>query len=173
MIISINLIRTTFFFIEDVTLIKGTGPVDIDISTRSDVFINAICAALRSNIVEANIEIQDLVRCIKDISFRVSCQRNFGLTPDTITVVEAEVEVEVEVEAEPEIVEEIKEVVIENLQDEKEEKGLLIDLLDGTIKQVTAKIRTAELSDEQRLELIELEEANKNRAIVIAAINEA
>jgi hypothetical protein len=148
-----------------VTLIKGTGPVDIDISTRSDVFINAICAALRSNIVEANIEIQDLVRCIKDIPFRVSCQRNFGLTPDTISVVE--------VEAEPEIVEEIKEVVIENLQDEKEEKGLLIDLLDGTIKQVTAKIRTAELSDEQRLELIELEEANKNRAIVIAAINEA
>jgi hypothetical protein len=169
MIISINLIRTTFFFIEDVTLIKGTGPVDIDISTRSDVFINAICAALRSNIVEANIEIQDLVRCIKDIPFRVSCQRNFGLTPDTISVVE----VEAEVEAEPEIVEEIKEVVIENLQDEKEEKGLLIDLLDGTIKQVTAKIRTAELSDEQRLELIELEEANKNRAIVIAAINEA
>lgn len=165
MIISINLIRTTFFFIEDVTLIKGTGPVDIDISTRSDMFINAICAALRSNIVEANIEIQDLVRCIKDIPFRVSCQRNFGLTPDTISVVE--------VEAEPEIVEEIKEVVIENLQDEKEEKGLLIDLLDGTIKQVTAKIRTAELSDEQRLELIELEEANKNRAIVIAAINEA
>jgi len=165
MIISINLIRTTFFFIEDVTLIKGTGPVDIDISTRSDVFINAICAALRSNIVEANIEIQDLVRCIKDIPFRVSCQRNFGLTPDTISVVE--------VEAEPEIVEEIEEVVIEDLQDEKEEKGLLIDLLDGTIKQVTAKIRTAELSDEQRLELIELEEANKNRAIVIAAINEA
>lgn len=165
MIISINLIRTTFFFIEDVTLIKGTGPVDIDISTRSDVFINAICAALRSNIVEANIEIQDLVRCIKDIPFRVSCQRNFGLTPDAISVVE--------VEAEPEIVEEIKEVVIEDLQDEKEEKGLLIDLLDGTIKQVTAKIRTAELSDEQRLELIELEEANKNRAIVIAAINEA
>jgi hypothetical protein len=169
MIISINLIRTTFFFIEDVTLIKGAGPVDIDISTRSDMFINAICAALRSNIVEANIEIQDLVRCIKDIPFRVSCQRNFGLTPDTISVVE----VEAEVEAEPEIVEEIKEVVIENLQDEKEEKGLLIDLLDGTIKQVTAKIRTAELSDEQRLELIELEEANKNRAIVIAAINEA
>lgn len=169
MIISINLIRTTFFFIEDVTLIKGAGPVDIDISTRSDMFINAICAALRSNIVEANIEIQDLVRCIKDISFRVSCQRNFGLTPDTITVVEAEVEVE----AEPEIVEEIKEVVIEDSQNEKEEKGLLIDLLDGTIKQVTAKIRTAELSDEQRLELIELEEANKNRAIVIAAINEA
>lgn len=168
MIISINLIRTTFFFIEDVTLIKGAGPVDIDISTRSDMFINAICAALRSNIVEANIEIQDLVRCIKDISFRVSCQRNFGLTPDTITVVEAEVEVE----AEPEIVEEIKEVVIEDSQNE-EEKGLLIDLLDGTIKQVTAKIRTAELSDEQRLELIELEEANKNRAIVIAAINEA
>lgn len=169
MIISINLIRTTFFFIEDVTLIKGAGPVDIDISTRSDMFINAICAALRSNIVEANIEIQDLVRCIKDISFRVSCQRNFGLTPDTITVVEAEVEVE----AEPEIVEEIKEVVIEDSQNEEEEKGLLIDLLDGTIKQVTAKIRTAELSDEQRLELIELEEANKNRAIVIAAINEA
>lgn len=168
MIISINLIRTTFFFIEDVTLIKGAGPVDIDISTRSDMFINAICAALRSNIVEANIEIQDLVRCIKDISFRVSCQRNFGLTPDTITVVEAEVEVE----AEPEIVEEIKEVVIEDSQNE-EEKGLLIDILDGTIKQVTAKIRTAELSDEQRLELIELEEANKNRAIVIAAINEA
>lgn len=165
MIISINLIRTTFFFIEDVTLIKGTGPVDIDISTRSDMFINAICAALRSNIVEANIEIQDLVRCIKDISFRVSCQRNFGLTPDTISVVE--------VEAEPEIVEEIKEVVIEDSQNEEEEKGLLIDLLDGTIKQVTAKIRTAELSDEQRLELIELEEANKNRAIVIAAINEA
>lgn len=165
MIISINLIRTTFFFIEDVTLIKGTGPVDIDISTRSDVFINAICAALRSNIVEANIEIQDLVRCIKDIPFRVSCQRNFGLTPDTISVVE--------VEAEPEIVEEAKEVVIKDSQNEKEEKGLLIDLLDGTIKQVTAKIRTAELSDEQRLELIELEEANKNRAIVIAAINEA
>ena len=168
MIISINLIRTTFFFIEDVTLIKGAGPVDIDISTRSDMFINAICAALRSNIVEANIEIQDLVRCIKDISFRVSCQRNFGLTPDTITVVEAEVEVE----AEPEIVEEIKEVVIEDSQNEEEEKGLLIDLLDGTIKQVTAKIRTAELSDEQRLELIELEEANKNREIGRASCRE-
>lgn len=167
MIISISLIKTTFFFIENVALRKGAGPVDVDISTRSDIFIAAICSAIRNNVVEANIEVQDLVRCIKDIPSRIMCQRNLGLTPDTITVVEVEVEVE------PEIVEEIKEVVIEDSQNEEEEKGLLIDLLDGTIKQVTAKIRTAELSDEQRLELIELEEANKNRAIVIAAINEA
>ena len=166
MIISISLVRKTFFFIGDVALRKGADPVDVDISTRSDVFIAAICSAIRNNVIEANIEVQDLVGCIKDIPSRIMCQRNLGLTPDTIAVVEVVVEQAAEVDKVDEVVEDIE-------NEEGKEEGLLVDLLDGNVKQVTAKIKTAELSDEQRLELIELEEANKNRAIVIAAINEA
>lgn len=165
MIISISLVRKTFFFIEDITVVKGSGAVDIDITNRSDVFINAICMAIRSNTIEANIDIQDLVKYIRDVGFRIVCQKNLGLTPDTVAVVEAVVE-QTAIE-DNEVIEDV-----EN-EEERKEEGLLIDLLNGNIKQVTAKIRSAELSDEQRLELIELEEANKNRAIVIAAINEA
>ena len=142
MIISISLVRKTFFFIGDVALRKGADPVDVDISTRSDMFIAAICSAIRNNVIEANIEVQDLVGCIKDIPSRIMCQRNLGLTPDTVAVVEVVVEQAAEVDKVDEVVEDI-----ENEEEGKEE-GLLVDLLDGNVKQVIVKIKIAELSDE-------------------------
>ncbi len=172
MIINVKLIRSTFFFLDEITLRKGGDPTAIDISQRSDGFIKSILLALRADILEADIELQDLVKFIKDIPTRIEAQRFLGIPEDII-----EVKAYVEVEAE-DVVEAVEptENAVEDKGDSDEEgqkEGVLDDLLEGNVKQVVAKIRQAKLSDEQKIELISIEEAGKNRSIVIAAINEA
>ena len=172
MIINVKLIRSTFFFLDEITLKKGEDPTAIDISQRSDGFIKSILLALRADILEADIELQDLVKFIKDIPTRVEAQRYLGIPED---IIEVKAYVEVEAEDVVEALEPAEDVVVnKGTDDEKgQEEGLLGDVLEGNVKQVVAKIRQAKLSDEQKIELISIEEAGKNRSIVIAAINEA
>lgn len=49
---------------------------------------------------------------------------------------------------------------------------MLEDILLGSNKQVLGKIKDAALSEDEAKALIALEKDNKNRAIIIAAINE-
>ena len=95
MIINVKLIRSTFFFLDEITLKKGEDPTAIDISQRSDGFIKSILLALRADILEADIELQDLVKFIKDIPTRIESQRFLGI-PEDIVEVKAYVEVEAE-----------------------------------------------------------------------------
>ncbi len=170
MIINLQLLRSAFFFLGELCLSKNGDPVDVDISNKDDGFIKSIALSIRSGVLNTDADISDIVKHIKDLPSRIELQRILGLTEDVIEVVADSVEVisdlfdgdegtETETETETE--------------EEKQQEKDISSLLSGPIKQVVLKIKEANLSDEEKIELISIEEANKNRSIVIAAINEA
>lgn len=168
MIINLKLVRSNFYFLDDLTLVKNADPVPIDLLSKPDSFIQAIFLSLRSGIIDADIEAIDLVRFIKDIPTRISLQRSYGFEVDSIEVVQKTV-----VEVEPEVT--VEDVIVDTGDENKEEgkrEGLLGDILTGTNKQVLTKIKDANLSEDEKVALVKLEQDNKNRAIIIAAINE-
>lgn len=164
MIINLQLLRSAFFFLGELCLSKNGDPVDVDISNKDDGFIKSIALSIRSGVLNTDADISDIVKHIKDLPSRIELQRILGLAEDVIEVVADSVEVisdlfdgDEETEAE----------------EEKQQEKDISSLLSGPIKQVVLKIKEANLSDEEKIELISIEEANKNRSIVIAAINEA
>ena len=164
MIINLQLLRSAFFFLGELCLSKNGDPVDIDISNKDDGFIKSIALSIRSGVLNTDADISDVVKNIKDLPSRIELQRILGLAEDVIEVVADSVEVisdlfdgDEETEA----------------KEEKQQEKDISSLLSGPIKQVVLKIKEANLSDEEKIELISIEEANKNRSIVIAAINEA
>lgn len=169
MIINLKLVRSNFYFLDDLTLVKNADPVPIDLLSKPDSFIQAIFLSLRSGIIDADIEAIDLVRFIKDIPTRISLQRSYGFEVDSIEVVQKTV-----AEVEPEVA--VEDVAVDSGdEDEKEEsesKRVLEDILTGSNKQVLTKIKDANLSEDEKVALVKLEQDNKNRAIIIAAINE-
>ncbi len=168
MIINLKLVRSNFYFLDDLTLVKNADPVPIDLLSKPDSFIQAIFLSLRSGIIDADIEAIDLVRFIKDIPTRISLQRSYGFEVDSIEVVQKTV-----VEVEPEVT--VEDVIVDTGDKNEEEgkrEGLLGDILTGTNKQVLTKIKDANLSEDEKVALVKLEQDNKNRAIIIAAINE-
>lgn len=168
MIINLKLVRSNFYFLDDLTLVKNADPVPIDLLSKPDSFIQAIFLSLRSGIIDADIEAIDLVRFIKDIPTRISLQRSYGFEVDSIEVVQKTV-----VEVEPEVT--VEDVIVDTGDENEEEgkrEGLLGDILTGTNKQVLTKIKDANLSEDEKVALVKLEQDNKNRAIIIAAINE-
>jgi|GEM_PF-4119557 len=162
MIINLQLLRSAFFFLGDLCLSKNGDPVDIDISNKDDGFIKSIALSIRSGVLDTDTDISDIVKNIKDLPSRIELQRILGLAEDIIEVVADSAEVIVDLLDGDEEAEE----------DKQEEKDIS-SLLSGSVKQVVLKIKEANLSDEEKIELISIEEANKNRSIVIAAINEA
>lgn len=162
MIINLQLLRSAFFFLGDLCLSKNGDPVDIDISNKDDGFIKSIALSIISGVLDTDTDISDIVKNIKDLPSRIELQRILGLAEDIIEVVADSAEVIVDLLDGDEEAEE----------DKQEEKDIS-SLLSGSVKQVVLKIKEANLSDEEKIELISIEEANKNRSIVIAAINEA
>jgi hypothetical protein len=168
MIINLQLLRSAFFFLGELCLSKNGDPVDVDLSNKDDGFIKSIALSIRSGVLNTDADISDIVKHIKDLPSRIELQRILGLTEDVIEVVADSVEVisdlfdgDEETETETAI------------EEEKQQEKDISSLLSGPIKQVVLKIKEANLSDEEKIELISIEEANKNRSIVIAAINEA
>lgn len=159
MIINLQLLRSAFFFLGELCLSKNGDPVDVDISNKDDGFIKSIALSIRSGVLNTDADISDIVKNIKDLPSRIELQRILGLAEDVIEVVADSVEV-------------ISDLFDGDEEEEQQEKDIS-SLLSGPIKQVVLKIKEANLSDEEKIELISIEEANKNRSIVIAAINEA
>lgn len=159
MIINLQLLRSAFFFLGELCLSKNGDPVDVDISNKDDGFIKSIALSIRSGVLNTDADISDIVKHIKDLPSRIELQRILGLAEDVIEVVADSVEV-------------ISDLFDGDEEEEQQEKDIS-SLLSGPIKQVVLKIKEANLSDEEKIELISIEEANKNRSIVIAAINEA
>lgn len=172
MLINIKLIRAAFFFLEDLVLTKGSDPTQVDISTKTDSFISVLVNSLVSGVIEADIEASDLVRFIKDLPTRIGLQKAYGLEVDELVVVhkvqEEAIEEAVEI-AEVSVAED--EIGVVEDEEEKSER-VLEDILLGSNKQVLSKIKDAALSEDEAKTLIALEKDNKNRAIIIAAINE-
>lgn len=166
MIINLQLLRSAFFFLGELCLSKNGDPVDVDISNKDDGFIKSIALSIRSGVLNTDADISDIVKHIKDLPSRIELQRILGLTEDVIEVVADSVEVI------SDLFDGDEETETETEEEKQQEKDIS-SLLSGPIKQVVLKIKEANLSDEEKIELISIEEANKNRSIVIAAINEA
>ena len=166
MIINLQLLRSAFFFLGELCLSKNGDPVDIDISNKDDGFIKSIALSIRSGVLNTDADISDIVKNIKDLPSRIELQRILGLAEDVIEVVADSVEVI------SDLFDGDEETETETEEEKQQEKDIS-SLLSGPIKQVVLKIKEANLSDEEKIELISIEEANKNRSIVIAAINEA
>lgn len=164
MIINLQLLRSAFFFLGELCLSKNGDPVDVDISNKDDGFIKSIALSIRSGVLNTDADISDIVKHIKDLPSRIELQRILGLAEDVIEVVADSVEVISDLFDGDEETE---------TEEEKQQEKDISSLLSGPIKQVVLKIKEANLSDEEKIELISIEEANKNRSIVIAAINEA
>ena len=162
MIINLQLLRSAFFFLGELCLSKNGDPVDVDISNKDDGFIKSIALSIRSGVLNTDADISDIVKHIKDLPSRIELQRILGLAEDVIEVVADSVEVIADLFDGD-----------EETEEEKQQEKDISSLLSGPIKQVVLKIKEANLSDEEKIELISIEEANKNRSIVIAAINEA
>lgn len=159
MIINLQLLRSAFFFLGELCLSKNGDPVDVDISNKDDGFIKSIALSIRSGVLDTDADISDVVKNIKDLPSRIELQRILGLAEDVIEVVADSVEVVVD--------------LFDGDEEEKQQEKDISSLLSGPVKQVVLKIKEANLGDEEKIELISIEEANKNRSIVIAAINEA
>lgn len=166
MIINLQLLRSAFFFLGELCLSKNGDPVDVDISNKDDGFIKSIALSIRSGVLNTDADISDIVKHIKDLPSRIELQRILGLAEDVIEVVADSVEVI------SDLFDGDEETETETEEEKQQEKDIS-SLLSGPIKQVVLKIKEANLSDEEKIELISIEEANKNRSIVIAAINEA
>ena len=160
MIINLQLLRSAFFFLGELCLSKNGDPVDVDISNKDDGFIKSIALSIRSGVLNTDADISDIVKHIKDLPSRIELQRILGLAEDVIEVIADSVEV-------------IVDLFDGDKEEEKQQEKDISSLLSGPVKQVVLKIKEANLSDEEKIELISIEEANKNRSIVIAAINEA
>ena len=155
--INVALIKSAFYFLEDLVLTKNNS-TEVDLSDRPDGFIQGLVSSIIGGIVEADIQAEDLLRFVKDPLTRVGLQKQYGFIQDVMKVVE-------------EVVAEVLDVEYE--EDEKEEVQVdIAGILDGSVKQVLEKIRSAKLSEVDTETVLELEKANKNRATIIAALTE-
>lgn len=168
MIIDVNLLRSTFYFLEDLTLTKNSGPQSVDISSKNDAFIRALALGIKAGTLESNIELEDLAKYVKDIPTRVGLQRVLGLIEDKVIEVVAEVIVDT-IEDIAEAASDVAETVSDFFGEEEVD---IQELLSGTNKQVLSKIKDVTLTPEQIKELENTESQNKNRAIILAAIKE-
>lgn len=163
--VTLTLLKSAFFFLGELSLAKNQEAVLSDLHEKDDNFIKNIALSIRSGILGCDQDVKDIICHIKDIPSRIELQRLFGIAEDVIEVV-------------VDVVEVIEDALDSEYEEDKEELKESTDkdldsLLAGTVKQVVAKIKEANLSDEEKIELISIEEAGKNRSIVIAAINEA
>ena len=145
MIIDVNLLRSTFYFLEDLTLTKNSGPQSVDISSKNDAFIRALALGIKAGTLESNIELEDLAKYVKDIPTRVGLQRVLGLIEDKVIEVVAEVIVDT-IEDIAEAASDVAETVSDFFGEEEVD---IQELLSGTNKQVLSKIKDATLTPEQ------------------------
>ena len=165
--ITVQLTRSTFYFLEDIALSKG-GITTVEIDNRSDSFLSSLIASIHGGILEADIGIEDLISMIKDNYTRLGLKVRYGFDAD-----EKDLRIKEEAEAVIVSVEEAPE------SDEADESPApeasevdLEKILSGSAKSVLAAIKNDGLTDEQLGSMLELEKANKGRAMIIAALTE-
>lgn len=169
MIINLKLLRSAFFFLGDLCLTKNGNMESVNLDDKEDSFKKSLALSIHSGVLESDLSIAEIASSIKDLPVRIDLQRALGLPEDVIEVVAKTEEVKTE-----NIPSEDKSAQEDIVKEDKTEDDKGIDvLLSGSVKQVLAKLKEANLSDEEKLELMSIEESGKNRSIVIAAINEA
>lgn len=164
--ITVQLTRSTFYFLEDVSLTKG-GITQVDMDNRSDGFISSLVASIKGGILEADIGVEDLICMVKDNYTRLGLKVRYGLDTD-----EKDLAIKEEAEAVIISIDEADETVGEEAEQEAPVEVDLQKILAGSAKNVLASIKNDGLTDEQLESMLELEKANKGRAMIIAALTE-
>lgn len=168
--ITVQLIRSTFYFLEDISLTKG-GITQVDMDNRSDSFISSLVASIKGGILEADIGVEDLICMVKDNYTRLGLKVRYGLEADEKDLVIKE-EAEAVIISVDEKTDEVDEAVNEEAEQEAPVEVDLQKILAGSAKNVLASIKNDGLTDEQLESMLELEKANKGRAMIIAALTE-
>ena len=166
--ISLETVYNGFFFLEDLSLVKGKPATEVDLSDKSDSFIKTIAIGVSIGTLRSNVGVKQIINLIQNKRIRLELLSS--LLGETI---EEELSITETVTAEVEIVESIQED-IPSTEDEDQDEPVdpFAEILDGSNKTVIAKIKNACLTEEQKSKLIELEVANRNRVAILNAIKE-
>lgn len=178
MLVKLKSVYNTFFFLEDLCLTRGKEPQAVDLTDRTDSFIQVIATSVSTGLLAADKSVTELVNIIKDPLIKHNLALAIGVQVDSVfaDTATAEIEViEVITETTETPIEPVATDSVEELSDEEtaDEADPFADLLEGTVKAVTAKIKNADLTEEQKAQVSELEQKGKNRSAVLSAINEA
>lgn len=167
--INIKALRSTFFFLGNITAIKGQGSTEVDLSTQPDTVLNALVISINSKIIEADTDAKEIADWIKDQVTKEVAYSVLGIALESGEFAET---VTADLIAESDQANtEVPNIVSE--EDEYQDYiNNLKDLLDGNVKIVIEKLSNAGLSDEDKIKLIDLEQQDKNRKAVLTAINE-
>ena len=160
MLIKISLLKKSFFFLDGLNLKRADGEVEVELSTKTDAFKATIARSISSGILRSDTDPSEVLSLIEDNLFKDNLKAVIlPIGNDFIDVVESEVEimdVEVEEVIAPPEAEQIDAAV----------DGKVFDILKGTNKSVSAKIRTANLSDSDKETLLNREISTKNRTVI-------
>ncbi len=179
MLVNLESVYNTFFFLEDLCLTRGQRPHPVDLTDRTDSFIQVIATSISTGLLAADKSVTEIVESIIDPVTRQNVALSLGVKVESIfsDTVTAEVEVievieEVAEEANPSI-----EADTDGAEKEPEEEAEQVDpfgdILEGSAKAIAAKIKNADLTEEQKAQLLELEKNGKSRSAVLSIINEA
>lgn len=166
-----------FMFFGSLTL-TGREVKTVDTKDLNDKEIATIANSISVGSLSADVEAIDVANEIRDAKVKAAVLAKLGVKVEATEVVfedkqDAPVEVvEVEVEAETEQQqEEVVEAEEIPTPEEAKEKAIdLADLISGTAAEVKRKLKDVVLTDEEKLELVDLEKADKNRSSIVDLI---
>jgi hypothetical protein len=177
----VKLNTKSLLFIVDFAISKAEGTKEVSIENGSDQFKRTLAASIRCGVLASDVDFKDIVATMKNPELKALAEVELGLkvsgfadvikAPVEILEIETAEEVEETVQDEP--VEEDAPADCKSTGDIVIPDAVLADLLKGTNRVVAKRLKSATLSNEDKLKLLEIEGEGKNRATVISLIKEA
>jgi len=165
--INVSLIDKTFFFLGDLNVSKTKGSEIVDLSNKNDGFYSSLANAIGLGILKSDMSHGELVKMIRDEDLRRSVAKK--LKVDLSKVVEKKVINEEDTTVEI-IGIETDEVVKEQTIEEVDET--FRNLLKGTNRVVTSRLKDLDLSEEDKVGLLVVEKEGKNRVVIKKLLGE-
>lgn len=162
MIINLSTVRSAFYFIGKIALVKSAGEQQVDLSDCADSVLLGIASSIKNGQLSSDIDPSSIGVLIKDAAIKKVFNTLFNIIEEVIEEV-------------VEVVEDIitpDEPISPEAQEEAEYFDSLKELLNGNIKVVIQNLSNAALSDEDKIALLDFEQQDKNRKAVITAISE-
>lgn len=172
-----------FFFVQDISLTKNGPSVTVDLGKVDDGVKVSICRAIAYGAIESSATAQDLVDSIADPEMRRAMDIEINdSNPGAIYSTEDAVTEIIEVETEPEQSDSVAETDIPDDSPETQateepvdatatlSKSVLKTLLKGNAKDVADRLKSAVLSEEDKLALVDIENGDKKRVTVVNLI---
>ena len=175
--VKVKLIHGAFLFIDNIQIERETQ--EVDLQGKSDAFIRTLALQIACGKVQSDKKYEALIAIIENDGVKYETAILTGVNTSA-----PKVKIEDIIEAPVEVLEVISEEVTEvegvadtvSAEDLPEEISIpaieLAELLSGTSKNVVTALKAATLTEDQKIELLGLEEEGKNRATVKTAIEE-